>query len=64
MPPSWGAKSGSWDSPKMRPKIVKKLTFDIFLDHFRAPQGDCRSKHSEKKIIFWAQVGGARIGEN
>ena len=58
MTPSWGAKSGSWDSPKMMPKIVKKLTFDRFLADFWVPQGRCRSKHLEKRVIFWAQAGG------
>ena len=60
MTPSWGAKSGSWDSPKMMSKIIKRLTFDIFLALFWAPQGGCRSKHLEKRVIFWAQAGGCQ----
>ena len=64
MTPSWGAKSGSWESPKMRPKIIKKLTFDTFLGHFWAPQGGCRSKHLKKRVIFWGQTELVKINRN
>ena len=52
MTPSWGAKEGLQESPKMLPKIIKKVTFAWFYGHFWAPQGGCRSKHLQKVVIF------------
>ena len=58
MIPSWGAKSGSWDSLKMRPKIIKKINIWYIFRSFLSTPRWLPFEASKKMVIFWDQAGG------